>query len=177
MPSIDVILQETFGLESFRAHQRTVIEDVMAQRDVLCVMPTGAGKSLLLGALGLAITYGVMGIINMAHGELLMIGAYSGYAMQSLFRAYWPEAIDWYLPAAIPLAFFAAAAVGVVMERTVIRWLYGRPLETLLARYEEGARLVKVCQDKLAEAELKIQQLEKSAAGDLKLKPVALSEE
>ena len=93
------------------------------------------GSILLLGALGLAITYGVMGIINMAHGELLMIGAYSGYAMQSLFRTYLPNAIDWYLPAAIPLAFFAAALVGVIMERTVIRWLYGRTLETLLATW------------------------------------------
>ena len=93
------------------------------------------GSILLLGALGLAITYGVMGIINMAHGELLMIGAYSAYATQSLFRAYFPEAIDWYLPAAIPLAFFGAALVGVIMERTVIRWLYGRTLETLLATW------------------------------------------
>ncbi len=93
------------------------------------------GSILLLGALGLAITYGVMGIINMAHGELLMIGAYSAYATQSLFRAYLPDAIDWYLPAAIPLAFFGAALVGVVMERTVIRWLYGRTLETLLATW------------------------------------------
>ena len=93
------------------------------------------GSILLLGALGLAITYGVMGIINMAHGELLMIGAYSAYAMQSLFRAYFPAAIDWYLPAAIPLSFLSAALVGVVMERTVIRWLYGRTLETLLATW------------------------------------------
>ena len=93
------------------------------------------GSILLLGALGLAITYGVMGIINMAHGELLMVGAYSAYAMQSLFRTYFPSAIDWYLPAAIPLAFFAAALVGVIMERTVIRWLYGRTLETLLATW------------------------------------------
>ncbi|MFT3848224.1 MAG: urea ABC transporter permease subunit UrtB [Propionivibrio sp.] len=93
------------------------------------------GSILLLGALGLAITYGVMGIINMAHGELLMVGAYSAYAMQSFFRAYFPNAIDWYLPAAIPLAFFSAALVGVVMERTVIRWLYGRTLETLLATW------------------------------------------
>ena len=90
------------------------------------------GSILLLGALGLAITYGVMGIINMAHGELLMVGT---YGMQSLFRAWFPGAIDWYLPAAIPVAFFAAALVGVVMERTVIRWLYGRPLETLLATW------------------------------------------
>ena len=93
------------------------------------------GSILLLGALGLAITYGVMGIINMAHGELLMVGAYSAYAMQSFFRAYFPNAIDWYLPAAIPLAFFGAALVGVIMERTVIRWLYGRTLETLLATW------------------------------------------
>ena len=93
------------------------------------------GSILLLGALGLAITYGVMGVINMAHGELLMIGAYSAYAMQSVFRVYFPAAIDWYLPAAIPVAFFAAALVGVLMERTVIRWLYGRTLETLLATW------------------------------------------
>ncbi len=93
------------------------------------------GSILLLAALGLAITYGVMGVINMAHGELLMVGAYSAYAMQSLFRNYLPDAIDWYLPAAIPLAFFSAALVGVIMERTVIRWLYGRALETLLATW------------------------------------------
>jgi urea transport system permease protein len=76
-----------------------------------------------------------MGVINMAHGELLMVGAYAAYAMQSLFRAFFPAAIDWYLPAAIPVAFFAAALVGVLMERTVIRWLYGRTLETLLATW------------------------------------------
>ncbi|HMV18704.1 MAG TPA: urea ABC transporter permease subunit UrtB [Zoogloea sp.] len=93
------------------------------------------GSILLLIALGLAITYGVMGVINMAHGELLMVGAYSAYAMQSVFRAYFPDAIDWYLPAAVPVAFLAAALVGVVMERTVIRWLYGRTLETLLATW------------------------------------------
>ncbi|MBK8524997.1 MAG: urea ABC transporter permease subunit UrtB [Betaproteobacteria bacterium] len=93
------------------------------------------GSILLLAALGLAITYGVMGVINMAHGELLMVGAYATYGMQSIFRSYLPEYIDWYLPAAIPLAFFAAAAVGMLMERTVIRWLYGRTLETLLATW------------------------------------------
>ncbi len=93
------------------------------------------GSILLLAALGLAITYGVMGVINMAHGELLMVGAYSAYVMQSIFRTWLPEHVDWYLPAAVPLAFFAAAAVGVLMERTVIRWLYGRTLETLLATW------------------------------------------
>ena len=93
------------------------------------------GSILLLAALGLAITYGVMGVINMAHGELLMIGAYSTFAMQTLFQKYFPAAQDWYLLAAIPAAFFAAAVIGMVMERTVIRWLYGRPLETLLATW------------------------------------------
>ena len=93
------------------------------------------GSILLLAALGLAITYGVMGVINMAHGELLMVGAYSAYFTQSVFRAHFPGAQDWYLVAAVPVAFFAAAAVGMLMERTVIRWLYGRPLETLLATW------------------------------------------
>ncbi len=100
------------------------------------------GSILLLAALGLAITYGVMGVINMAHGELLMIGAYSAYAVQSVFRTYFPDAIDWYLPAAIPVAFFAAALLGVIMERTVIRWLYGRALETLLATWGLSLMLI-----------------------------------
>ncbi|THF66598.1 urea ABC transporter permease subunit UrtB [Pseudothauera nasutitermitis] len=93
------------------------------------------GSILLLAALGLAITYGVMGIINMAHGELLMIGAYAAFLVQGLFRAHLPEYVDWYVLAAIPAGFFAAAAVGVVMERTVLRFLYGRPLESLLATW------------------------------------------
>ncbi len=93
------------------------------------------GSILLLAALGLAITYGVMGVINMAHGELLMIGAYATYAVQGLFRAYLPDYVDAYVLAAIPVAFFAAAAVGVLLDRTVIRHLYGRPLETLLATW------------------------------------------
>jgi urea transport system permease protein len=93
------------------------------------------GSVLLLAALGLAITFGLMGIINMAHGELLMIGAYTTYVCQSLFRHYLPGAADWYLAAALPAAFLVAFAVGVVLERSVIRWLYGRPLETLLATW------------------------------------------
>ncbi|MBY0238646.1 MAG: urea ABC transporter permease subunit UrtB, partial [Burkholderiaceae bacterium] len=93
------------------------------------------GSVLLLAALGLAITFGLMGIINMAHGELLMIGAYTTYGCQSLFRHYWPGAVDWYLVAALPASFLVAATVGMALERTVIRWLYGRPLETLLATW------------------------------------------
>ena len=93
------------------------------------------GSVLLLAALGLAITFGLMGIINMAHGELLMIGAYTTYLCQLFFRSYLPGMQDWYLLAALPAAFFVAGSVGVVLERTVIRWLYGRPLETLLATW------------------------------------------
>ncbi|HWA36409.1 MAG TPA: urea ABC transporter permease subunit UrtB, partial [Burkholderiales bacterium] len=91
------------------------------------------GSILLLAALGLAITYGLMGVINMAHGELIMIGAYATYVMQNLFRS--TPFFDWYLVAAIPFAFVIAAMVGMLLERTVIRWLYGRPLETLLATW------------------------------------------
>ena len=93
------------------------------------------GSVLLLAALGLAITFGLMGIINMAHGELLMIGAYTTYVVQMLFRAYLPGALDAYLLVALPAAFIVAAAVGIALERTVIRFLYGRPLETLLATW------------------------------------------
>ena len=93
------------------------------------------GSILLLVALGLAITYGLLGVINMAHGEMLMIGAYATYITQQLFKSYAPGLFDWYLVAAIPVAFLAAASVGMALERTVIRWLYGRPLETLLATW------------------------------------------
>ena len=93
------------------------------------------GSVLLLAALGLAITFGLMGIINMAHGELLMIGAYTTYVCQLMFRQFFPGAIDAYLLVALPAAFIVTATVGVILERTVIRWLYGRPLETLLATW------------------------------------------
>ncbi len=93
------------------------------------------GSVLILAALGLAITFGLMGVINMAHGELLMIGAYATYLTQLLFRHYIPTWIDWYVIAALPVAFLITACVGMALERTVIRWLYGRPLETLLATW------------------------------------------
>jgi urea transport system permease protein len=93
------------------------------------------GSILLLVALGLAITYGLMGVINMAHGELMMIGAYATYVVQGLFRQYLPGMFDAYLLVAIPSAFLAAALVGAVLERLVLRHLYGRPLETLLATW------------------------------------------
>ncbi len=113
------------------------IESRLAWGERLGVVFTGIslGSILLLVALGLAITYGLMGVINMAHGELMMIGAYATYGVQNLFRAWLPGAFDTYLLLAIPASFLAAAAVGAVLERGVIRWLYGRPLETLLATW------------------------------------------
>ncbi|WP_321814328.1 MULTISPECIES: urea ABC transporter permease subunit UrtB [unclassified Paraburkholderia] len=93
------------------------------------------GSVLLLAALGLAITYGLIGVINMAHGEFLMIGAYATYVVQTLFQRYAPGAFDWYPLLAIPASFITAALIGAVIERLVIRHLYGRPLETLLTTF------------------------------------------
>ena len=100
------------------------------------------GSILLLAALGLAITYGLMGVINMAHGELIMIGAYATYVVQNLFHAYAPAAFEWYPLFALPVAFAVAAAVGMALERSVIRFLYGRPLETLLATWGISLMLI-----------------------------------
>lgn len=93
------------------------------------------GSVLLLAALGLAITFGLMGIINMAHGEMLMIGAYTTFVVQTLFRDHFPGAFDAYIVVAVPAAFLASGLVGVALERAVIRHLYGRPLETLLTTW------------------------------------------
>lgn len=93
------------------------------------------GSVLLLAAVGLAITFGVMGVINMAHGEMVMLGAYATFVVQEVFRAYMPGLLDWSLLIAVPFAFLVAGSVGVAMERGIIRFLYGRPLETLLATW------------------------------------------
>jgi len=94
------------------------------------------GSVLLLAAIGLAITFGVMGVINMAHGEMIMLGAYTTFVVQEIFRSTMPpDAFGFYLLAAIPAAFVVAAAFGVLIERGCIRFLYGRPLETLLATW------------------------------------------
>ncbi|MFZ2306952.1 MAG: urea ABC transporter permease subunit UrtB [Rhodoferax sp.] len=113
------------------------VESRLAWGDRLGAIFSGVslGSILLLVALGLAITYGLMGVINMAHGELMMIGAYATYVVQGLFQKYAPGAFDWYLLASVPVAFMASAVVGAALERSVIRFLYGRPLETLLATW------------------------------------------
>jgi len=94
------------------------------------------GSVLLLAAVGLAITFGVMGVINMAHGEMIMLGAYTAFVVQEAFRAFLPPGVfGLYLVVSIPAAFLVAGAVGVVLERGIIRFLYGRPLETMLATW------------------------------------------
>jgi urea transport system permease protein len=142
-PSASALLTERIGKES-DLEVKTALEVALdavqgrlAWGERLGVLFSGIslGSILMLVALGLAVTYGLMGVINMAHGELLMIGAYATYVVQNLFKAHAPGLFDAYLVVAIPVSFLVAAAVGALLERTVIRWLYGRPLETLLATW------------------------------------------
>lgn len=93
------------------------------------------GSVLMLAALGLAITFGLMRVINMAHGEMLMLGAYATYFVRELLGKASPALVEWYLAFAVPFAFVATFLMGVLLERLVIRHLYGRPLETLLATW------------------------------------------
>jgi urea transport system permease protein len=102
------------------------------------------GSILLLAALGLAITFGLLGVINMAHGEMLMLGAYSTYVVQLMFQRYAPGALEFYPLVALPVAFFVTAVIGMALERTVIRHLYGRPLETLLATWGISLMLIQM---------------------------------
>ena len=144
-PAVKSLLQERLapGAETDPAVRGALmtalaaVEGKLAWGERLGVLFTGAslGSILLLVALGLAITYGLMGVINMAHGELMMIGAYATFVVQNLFRQYLPGAFDWYIVLAIPVSFLVSALVGAALERSVIRWLYGRPLETLLATW------------------------------------------
>ncbi|MEO3988373.1 urea ABC transporter permease subunit UrtB [Pseudocitrobacter cyperus] len=102
------------------------------------------GSILLLAALGLAITYGLLGVINMAHGEMLMLGAYATWLVQDLFVRYAPDWLAFYPLAALPLAFAITAVAGMLLERTIIRHLYGRPLETLLATWGISLMLIQL---------------------------------
>ena len=115
------------------------------------------GSILMLAAMGLAITYGLLGVINMAHGEMIMIGAYSTWGVQTAFRAWAPQAFDWYPLVALPVAFFAAALVGALLERTIIRHLYGRPLETLLATWGISLALIQTVRTLIGPQNVEIQ--------------------
>ena len=108
-----------------------LIGDLLGQ----AFMGLSLGSVLLLAALGLAITYGLLGVINMAHGEMLMLGAYCTWMVQQVMAQFMPQWLALYPIIALPVAFFVTAGVGMVLERTVIRHLYGRPLETLLATW------------------------------------------
>jgi urea transport system permease protein len=153
-PTVKSLLQARLapGVEAdaeVRAALKTAlsnIESKLAWGERLGVIFSGLslGSILFLVALGLAISYGLMGVINMAHGELMMIGAYTTYVVQNAFRQYFPSAFDFYIIAAIPAAFLVSALVGAMLERTVIRWLYGRPLETLLATWGISLMLIQL---------------------------------
>lgn len=93
------------------------------------------GSVLLIAALGLAIVFGLMGVINLAHGELMMLGAYTTFVVQNIFKTFGDPWFNFYIIVAIPVAFVVAAIAGIILERGVIRFLYGRPLETLLATW------------------------------------------
>jgi urea transport system permease protein len=142
-PETQLLLNERLAQETdaqVKAQLRkslTTIEGALKTGERLGALFTGVSLSsiLLLVALGLAITYGLMGVINMAHGELMMIGAYATYVVQVLFRQYLPAYFDAYLLLAVPISFLTSALVGVFLERTVLRFLYGRPLESLLATW------------------------------------------
>ena len=143
-PETQLLLNQRLSEESDPGVQKAIkaalagIAEGLAWGDRLGAVFSGIslGSVLLLAALGLAITYGLMGVINMAHGELIMIGAYATYLVQVAFQRWLPEAVfGWYLVVAAPVAFLASALVGAVLERGVIRFLYGRPLETLLATF------------------------------------------
>jgi urea transport system permease protein len=123
-----------------RAAAARAVEAVMSQQRLISaagslIYGVSLASVLLFAALGLAVTFGLLGVINMAHGEMLMLGAYSTYAVQTVFQKLAPGALQFYPLVAIPVAFAVTFAVGVLLERTVIRHLYGRPLETLLATW------------------------------------------
>lgn len=142
-----MLASDTESSADFRAAAQQAIRDInirLSRGEIMGEIFTGLslGSILLLAALGLAVIYGLMGVINMAHGELIMIGAYATYVTQTLARQYAPGWFDWYPLLALPAAFLTAALVGILLERLVIRHLYGRPLETLLATWGISLMLI-----------------------------------
>jgi urea transport system permease protein len=126
--------------EAVKPAIQTAIEGLARDRAVWDVAQNvwfgiSLGSVLLLAAIGLAITFGVMGVINMAHGEMVMLGAYTTFVVQEVIRQNYPGLFDWSLAIALPLAFLVTGLIGIAIERGVIRFLYGRPLETLLATW------------------------------------------
>jgi urea transport system permease protein len=136
----DVQVRTAAETSLVQVKRRLMIGDLLGQ----AFSGLSLGSILLLAALGLAITFGLLGVINMAHGEMLMLGAYSTYVVQLLFQRLAPGALEFYPLAALPVAFCVTAAIGMALERTVIRFLYGRPLETLLATWGISLMLIQL---------------------------------
>ena len=143
-PEVLALVEQALTQSNLNPELKAVLADAKSQIKTRIQASEWAGhvfsgfstaSILLLAALGLAITYGLLGVINMAHGELIMIGAYTTYVVQSLFKTYLGSYVDWYLIAAIPAAFLVSGLIGMLIERTLIRPLYGRQLETLLATF------------------------------------------
>jgi len=143
-PQVLVDIESALAADNLDASLKTALIDAESSVSRRIEISTWTGhiftgmstaSILLLAALGLAITFGLLGVINMAHGELIMIGAYTTYMVQNFFQAYMPDMAGWYLLAAIPAAFLVSAVIGMIIERIVIRPLYGRELETLLATF------------------------------------------
>ncbi len=143
-PSVRGQIQRVLASESDATVKSEADKAIAAIESRLVFVDLGAnlfqgislGSVLLLAAIGLAVTFGVMGVINMAHGEMIMLGAYTTFVVQEIFRAYLPTSVfGLYLIVSLPAAFLVAGAVGVALERGIIRFLYGRPLETLLATW------------------------------------------
>ena len=145
LPALRALAADASAASTLRAAAAQAVRQVERWAMLTATVETlfqGASLAsiLLLMALGLAIVFGLMGVINMAHGELMALGAYATFVVQNGFRAAWPGAFDYYFLVALPVSFVVAASVGVVLEQGVIRRLYGRPLETLLLTW--GASLV-----------------------------------
>ena len=145
MPALQRLAADTSASAVERNAATTAIRQIERWGLMIRVIETafqGASLAsiLLIMSVGLAIVFGLMGVINMAHGELMALGAYTTFVIQNVFRARWPEYFDAYFVVALPVSFLVAAAAGVVLERGVIRRLYGRPLETLLLTW--GASLI-----------------------------------
>ncbi|POT57418.1 urea ABC transporter permease subunit UrtB [Citrobacter amalonaticus] len=123
-----------------RIEHRMWLGDLLGQ----AFMGLSLGSVLLLAALGLAITYGLLGVINMAHGEMLMLGAYCTWMVQQIMAQFMPQWLALYPVVALPVAFLLTAGIGMILERGVIRHLYGRPLETLLATWGISLMLIQL---------------------------------
>lgn len=135
-PAIRAAAQESLS----KIQHRLLLGDILGQ----AFMGLSLGSVLLLAALGLAITYGLLGVINMAHGEMLMIGAYSCWLVQQALAQLAPQWLAFYPLIALPVAFLVTSVIGMALERTVIRHLYGRPLETLLATWGISLMLIQL---------------------------------